>query len=688
MSYNQQQQQQYQHDDNRLSSAPVLIKQTTVEPVTLSKSIIVPNNKSNSADPSEPAKVPKPKSTTVNSSNESNCNSNQLNIDSVAAKQSKAAPSSLAPKLQQQQAPTETNQIIKDSTSVAVNNRETNLLLHQLPQLQSNHSQQPCLLQNTSATAVQAAASQNACHICRLIESNRSQQQQAKSESVKDLPSREEQFVNNVPIVSNGANHHHHHHQQPQQQQQLAGPQSHFQSIGSALASQQQPAIFDQSCVSCREASLKQKIAHNTYQLRAPGVGAAIRPVTYQLVYIVDQKGNRVRALTLARPALRAPGVVGTQQQQPIAGQRILIAQNGVRFPNPVSISTGQLMNASENLVAANSQLANNFATLNKGNPQQVAIAGSAIHNQAYSQVKQGQAHYLPNMSATTRPAYVANFQGVAVESLASRPHTVYYLRQPLNTQSIRQSFDSSGSATRSSFPDPHEIRRLDGLRGPTAALNLSSRPMDQNSASKTMVGRNPETGHTHQHTEVPTKRGGQNANLPPREEMPDDPTFGFSNRPSVKVVATTSPSQQELSSKARPYAQANESSIDQQRCNAANDVTSIHRNATNQTGVSLRPGSVIVLGSQTLDRRLIGQQTQYQVLKENIPSTSSMSNIHGTLAGYNNAIGKVSAGANANSSILSSKDSNSSSNNSKLKGTTSSVLKRWLSDKLQPNKP
>lgn len=126
------------------------------------------------------------------------------------------------------------------------------------------------------------------------------------------------------------------------------------------------PAVFYQSCVSCQEALIRQKVVQNLngtnqYPLKQvinkppdiplqqitaqssqlptrqaifkPFTGVSLQPAIrpmYQLVYVVDQNGNRVRALSVLRPVIH---------NHNLNDRRIIIASNGIRFPSPSTVS-------------------------------------------------------------------------------------------------------------------------------------------------------------------------------------------------------------------------------------------------------------------------------------------------------------------------------------------------------------
>jgi ribosomal protein L31 len=109
----------------------------------------------------------------------------------------------------------------------------------------------------------------------------------------------------------------------------------------------------------------------------------------------------------------------------------------------------------------------------------------------------------------------------------ALRNHTVYYVRQPLGSQDFRQSTGSVATSVARSFPDVHEIRRLDGIRAPIESPGLiqamnHANTLPEQPASKSVV--------QHQSKD-------ENRSLKLRRDESDDPTFGFSRRPAVKVV-------------------------------------------------------------------------------------------------------------------------------------------------------
>lgn len=573
--------------------APMVIKQSTVEPISLSKPIIVRNNFSNFEQ--------------------------LTNVDRAPDRESKFVTSG-----------TQSLTASKQPGKMKECNTSSETIINQPQKIQQISQANVNMMPPTSQS------NEPTCQICRVIESNRSQtnpeHKAINSQDAQPVKSFSHNSVERETCES-----------QPNQIQFIKAPDD-------------QPVVFNQSCVSCREALMKQQqpAQENTC---ARTTTQPVRAVAYQLVYVVDQKGNRVRALSV-RPAFNAP--VTSVQQASLAGRRILIAQNGQRFQYPISINDQATNNLQKDLVNPTPQWGQN--PMSNNNTQQYRLIDSA-----QAQITQQAQH-----NKELRGQQVSCIRGilpvqkVPLESSGLRQHTVYYVRQPLDNQNIRQSCDATRSNYRS-FPDPHEIRRLDGLKGPTATMSLSHWS-DHNTGPKVSNDARSETNASR--------------NEFPREDV-DDPTFGFSNRPSVKVVATSSSHTSSSNPNSQSYATSNMKILDsnqEHHLNSSN-VNTLKRYVANQP-VNVRPVSLVVMGSQTLDRRLASSQ-QVRGIKENIPTTNSMSNIHGTLTGI--PPNKVS---NMNLNQQQQGISNVQiidPNIDKLtpKGTSYSSFKRWLSSKL-----
>lgn len=573
---------------------PIVIKQSTVEPVSLSKPIVVGSNLCNPEKPSNIDKTFKLEPTTVTSNSKPLVASEQTNL-----------------------------------TKEYNLSRET--VISQTQKLQ--YFNQATANMNQTRTSSQQT-NQPACQVCRVIGSNQSQTNpEQKAVNPQDVRAVKSFIQNNVEREN--------HESLPIQVQFVR-------------AQNNQPIVFNQSCVSCREALLKQQ--QSTQENTGTRITAQqpSRSVTYQLVYVVDQKGNRVRALSV-RPALNAP--VTSLQQAALAGGRILIAQNGQRFLNPISFTDQMNNNLQKNPQVTAHQLSQNIGSTN--NTQRYRIIETAQPQiaqpvQHRMELRGQQVSYIRSVPPT---------QKVPLEFPGLRQHTVYYVRQPLETQNIRQSYDAARSSCKS-FPDPHEIRRLDGLRGPTAAMSLSRG--DHNTEPRV-------TNHVSIKSDEPAT-----GNELPREDM-DDPTFGFSKRPSVKVVSTSSSHSPLCNLTIQANRNANILLSNHEHYLNSNNASTLNRCSANQP-VGATPISLVAMDSQTLDRRLVSQG---KAIKENIPSTSSMSNIHGTLVGI-----PPSKLSNMNANQLQQRISNVqiiNSNMDKLspKGMSYSSVKRWLSNKL-----
>lgn len=499
---------------------------------------------------------------------------------------------------------------------------------------------------NLNQVQTSHAQTETVCHICRAIETNRSH----VNKENHTLAGR----VDISKQMNSDINNNHHHESYISLNQIRAAPNT---------VTNKPAEVSNQSCASCRDASNKQLNAaprNEPTQALNADLAQQPRPVACQLVYVVDQKGNRVRALSVIRPPNQNSANSG---QQVLAGRRIFIAPNGVRFPNPVSVV--QPVNLPNNSMNTSHWQSQNLT--NNGNTQQYRIL-SAVQPQPPTQTHRGQ--FVIPQSGDIGTIATPNSYKPHAEGLAMRPHTVYYVRQPLGLQNTRQSFDTNRTNIRS-FPDPHEIRRLDGLRGPPTAIHLAQRLDFAGSATK-----------------VTSASGGEASERPPGEtaskvqdsakgEM-DDPTFGFSKRPSVKVVATSNP---DRFVNVGPKL-GNVCCDGQEHLPPHTGMLNVRRtHMIDETG-SVKPISVVLLGSQTLDRRILNQQCAFSI-KENLPSTSSMSNIHGTLT-------SLKRGESSNDSCHQPKISGASQSNnpnlrdnSKVQGMISKGLKRWLADKL-----
>lgn len=437
--------------------------------------------------------------------------------------------------------------------------------------------------------------SQPACHICKAIETDCC----LPDNEPKNSTNRDD---SSTQLKPNNSQH---------QVGQITYTNQYYNYVNAPTS---QPAVLNPSCTSCREAAASMQ--RNNAQNGFPTMShlPANQPMAYQLVYVVDQKGNRVRALQVVGPAFRSPNAIAN------ADRRILVAQAGHRFPNPSSVASQQAPQFIHRIPQNVIQVANT-QSLTVGQAQSIHQAcntdqaGVGQNNNPHVQI-------LSNIGLAQQQQQHRMQQQIPV---GMRHHTVYYVRQPLGAQNIRHSFDSTGSGSKS-FPDAHEIRRLDGLRAPTTNLNISQK-------SETP----PNSAMRPPHQVVKQKIGV-------REEEADDPTFGFSKRPSVKVVATNISRSASIHTNTRPkpVSQGVEALLNQDQM-ANNNIGFSSQGNTNHMNV-LRPVSLVLMGSQTLGRRNPTQANQQPCSstrsKENIPSTSSMSNIHGAYTTYLNKPG------------------------------------------------
>lgn len=257
----------------------------------------------------------------------------------------------------------------------------------------------------------------------------------------------------------------------------------------------QTPPIFNQSCLSCQEASLQQRNQSQPLQPLGPSFGQPLtRPVAYQVVHLVDQNGNRIRALSLVRP--------GQDGQQLVAGRRYVLAHPPSRPPNLQTAETGDAtqqrnLNAQTGTVSGDTNQ-RNLRLLSSGQNQQLIPGTITAQQQIAAKIQAGK---------------------LASHNLIPRQPGVYYVQQPLSAQSIRQIIQGSVTKT---FPDPHEIRRLDGIKAPALSMNVGIETKNEQNCSQSVTG-------------------SRNVNFDRHDEN-DDPTFGFSNRPSVKVVTHNFP--------------------------------------------------------------------------------------------------------------------------------------------------
>ena len=562
------------HSENPTKLFPMIIKQSNVGPVALSKSNIVRNPTSSLT--------------------------HQREQPAISASRNSATELEYS-------APQPTNAL-----NVALNKSSTSRIHHQasnqdqLIQTQNEIQQRQNQINIVPNIKAQVVQNRPACHICRAIESNRTQTMAINVDATKNL----------TPPTA-AANQRH--------QVGQAQPNQYHANI----VAPSQPVVLNPACASCRESSMQHA---NAVRSEAQTIaGQSARPIAYQLVYVVDQNGNRVRALQVVSP--RAPNLMAQQ------GRQVLIAPTNGRFPNPLSLVGQQYV--------------------------RLPVAGPVVSAQGSDQQRtQNAAQYnlTVDQNQLSNQVHVgSNYTSNQTVGQPLRNHTVYYVRQPLGVQTIRHSIDAADPGARS-FPDPHEIRRLDGLKGPASGLSLS------------------QLSNINQPVRI-TTTAHQVAKFNQRQEDPDDPTFGFSKRPSVKVVATSVNQPQNMQ----------QGILKPKQCTATSRAHINHgpvgviesSDAHNKIDGSMRPVSVVVLGSQTLDRRINNRNQQSQASgRENaIPSTSSMSNINETLSSFPDRF-SVSINRRQQQRILVNKTAET--NNLESKGTISnSNLRRWLKNLL-----
>lgn len=585
------------------SIGPFLLKQSTVEPITLTKLMVVPT--------SNPSRTEQAPGINKKASDDLLGETNQEN--------------SMKPNPVDQIA----DDLMRAQEAVLFSSKNQVLRLNQTDT-------------NSNQVQVSHAPNNSTCHICRAIESNRSQ----VNNEVKDVTGR----ADTVRQISTSTNHETH-----ISLNQMRATQTTIPSPPSN--------VFNQSCVSCRESSANQQnvVAKNgTPLVQTSEMAPQPRPIACQVVYVVDQNANRVRALQIVRPPVQNSANPG---QQVLTGRRIFIAQNGLRFPNPVAMS--QPANFPNNM-AGNPGHLPTYNLSNATSGQQYRLL-NPVQSQQLNPVQRGQ--FVATQSSNYRIAEPHNSYKYPLGGLGPRQHTVYYVRQPLGTQNIRQSFES-GETNLKSFPDAHEIRRLDGLRGPTTGIHLNQKLNQTEPPPRDSIvsgeGSNICAGGES------VRKLGESG----RNEM-DDPTFGFSKRPSVKVVASNKSND---SLNMRTATGNLGTTVQNQPPAFANMANVRHTHIIDQNGF-IKPISLVVLGSHTLDRRISNQQHTYS-MKENLPSTSSMSNIHGILANAQPNQVKSSTNNQLRISNDGSQTINLPSGNVKLKGMISRGLKRWLGDK------
>lgn len=511
-------------------------------------------------------------------------------------------------------------------------------------QHQVDNQQESSTLQSISKKPTQKATdsqaqilqTQPACHVCRAIESNQSQA----------LPMQSKPLVQATPIAQANLSqsrrtdiiynqHSAQIHHQPHQYQ--LRPFHQANTISSNFGQSLQSYNPNQGCVSCQEASLPQNI--NRTQLAAQHGTAVIpqaKPVACQIVYVVDQNGNRIRALQVLGAAM-------SQQQlrQNMQPRQIILTPSGNRFPSAISSHQG-----------------GNYIQTSVSNDENLTQGASIVRSPQYTIMAQQSNQVVPQVNAHQQQQRQIAIPILAASGLsqsgqqAQRHHTVHYVRQPLAAHNIRQSSDSIDNSK--SFPDPHEVRRLDGIRGPTNNINLSQRDTHQASIKELQAGKaNNAIGQT-------------------KRDSVEDPSFGFSNRPSVKVFQANSNAN--VGGRVQRAVEPNNQTF-------SAGLTIIRRDGA-QTSERL---PIVVLGSQTLDRRgnIRDQQASYNVTKDNIiSSTSSMSDINRSALGDQEVIYGCENAHQARNSRSISKAS-PDNNNLLSRGIPVDNLKRWLNRKL-----
>lgn len=328
------------------------------------------------------------------------------------------------------------------------------------------------------------------------------------------------------------------------------------------ISSQQIPvqvANTTSSCNSFQEITINNRPAH-------------VRTVPCRILDVVDQYGNKMKALSILNPN----DVKNLNQ----ANRRILIPR--------------------ENLVK-------------DGNQQFVGQAISLGCQQVIGQVPSG----IKIVPMGYRIASINQVGQTMVQPQVRPAHTVFYVQQPLNT--------NSGQSA--NFPDAQEVRRLDGIRMKPAQENERDEQVEGssclNSSDSTYAG------NSHQ--------------LVGSDE--DDPTFGFSARPSVRGLVSSC-------------------------INAANNRNELN-NCVVEKGdnyVVAKAKNIIISGAQTISR-MSGSGSQ-QVPVEGLTSTSqSMSNLKGFLMSNQNIGLKTANVTTISGNNVAKNTSNKKNNNGMLKG-------------------
>lgn len=615
-----------QHTDETDSACPTLtIRQTNVAPTQLSKTILISNSNQKSVLAQNPV--------------------HKMKSDYSIELTNRVLASNSAPA---------TSVTAESTTPVIAYIPDVS---HQLEHSAATHgasiSSQLVQDANSAKAKAQVIQAQPACHVCRAMESNQdrnltiiSSQQRSTNQQHPIIPSNvataAQLFQTSYMLRQNDAidnslsleQQQHLHQQQQQQYLMRQQPTLPVSSSSSTAAVQpgdpplrvtqllEQPlntvtasvaSTISPSCASCRgESSALQQSALKQLSAARTGVHvgaepAQAKPLACQIVYVIDQNGNRMKALQVV-------GGGNSNNQQQIQSndsltRQIILTPNGVRFPNPTSTMAQQ--QATQHLACYVQSAVNRF---------QVQPAGAI--NQAMGAVRISNP-YQPGPDQTQQQNPIIRHgvnpqqpHNANTTTTAQRQPTVYYVKQPLGAQSIiRQSFDQDDSMK--SFPDPHEIRRLDGLRGPsTASIHLAQREKATSSSTESMPSNN-----------KPIPCGSNQAG---HMDDTEDPSFGFSRRPAVKVFQ---------SSIMQPARKTNTITGDIIAGDQRNvRVVTIPDNMRERIA-SARDGrqAMVLLDSQTLDRRINvryqQQQQQHPVLAQKdvttIPGTSSMSDIN-----------------------------------------------------------
>jgi len=449
--------------------------------------------------------------------------------------------------------------------------------------------------QNQTATTIQNKTPQSSCHVCRAIESE--QNQRLSAQNHPSVAGRLSSTCLNPQAPQPKAVQ-----QQPAQHKYVSQSQEH--QVHMAYAAKNAPYLMlhnepsnktqhsSVSCASCRESLMAQPLNRVGQQPAAQPItllNSQAKPLACQIVYVVDQNGNRVKALQVLGPA-------------PLDGRQ------GVFQGGPEAPPSGEHLGRSTILVQPTrgtflSQTQNLITHQPVKTPQPSIIITNRPSQPGAPQLTTNQPRQPINAPNTIAPG-----GQLLLDHNNNRYHTVYYVRQPLGAQNIRLSSNSVDSTR--SFPDPHEVRRLDGIRGPTDNINLSNR----DTTSETIMN-----------------NSNRSVNAPQaRKEDLDDPTFGFSKRPVVKVFQSNRETASNFSTLDRSGNFLMKGLVSNTLTNAQSvfNGSAIDRGETSHDDVDAPP----ISNSQTLDRKSVtrrSQSTMYGAKENIIPSTSSMSNIN-----------------------------------------------------------